>query len=118
MSKETGYKKGLMAEMRAALWLRRRGYRLLAWRYKTKRGEIDLIALEGGKTLVFVEVKQRASLAAAAEAIDPRSRQRIWQAAELYLQAHPQYNDCDMRFDALLLTAEKEIEHLPSAWGH
>ena len=117
MKRETGYQKGLMAEMKAALWLRRRGYKLLAWRYKTKRGEIDLIALEGN-TLVFVEVKQRASLTAAAEAIDPRSRQRIWQAAELYLQAHPQYTDCDMRFDAIMLAAGSEIQHLPSAWGH
>lgn len=112
---QTGYKKGLWAEWRAAAYLRLRGYKLRARRYKTPLGEIDLVVERAG-TLVFVEVKLRATLDVAAEAIDARNQRRVRAAAELYLQAYPQYTQHDMRFDALILTPGRAIAHLEAAW--
>lgn len=111
----TGYKKGLWAELRAAAYLRLRGYKLRARRYKTPLGEIDLV-VERGQTLVFVEVKLRTTLEGAADAIHIRNQKRVRAAAELYLQQYPQYNNHDMRFDALILTPGRDIAHLEAAW--
>jgi putative endonuclease len=55
------YRHGLLAETIAALLLRLKGHRIIARRYKTPVGEIDLVALKG-KRLAFVEVKQRKTL--------------------------------------------------------
>ena len=52
------YRHGLFAETVAALLLRLKGHRIVARRYKTPVGEIDLVALKG-KRLAFVEVKRR-----------------------------------------------------------
>lgn len=111
----TGHKKGLWAELRAAAYLRLRGYKLRARRYKTPLGEIDLV-VERAQTLVFVEVKLRRTLDGAAEAINLRNQKRVRAAAELYLQAYPQYNNHDMRFDALILTPGRDIAHIEAAW--
>ncbi len=55
------YRRGWVSEHLAAVFLMAKGYRVLARRQKTPAGEIDLIAVRG-RRLVFVEVKQRASL--------------------------------------------------------
>lgn len=115
-ARPTGYQTGLWAEMRAAVYLRLKGYRILARRFKTPAGEIDLVARKGG-TLVFVEVKLRADEASAMEAIHAKNRQRVWNAAELYLQRHPDYTRLDMRFDALVFTRARKITHIENAWG-
>lgn len=75
---------GRWAEHAAALFLRFKGYRILARRYKTPVGEIDLVA-ERGRTLAFVEVKWRPTARAALEAIPPRQRDRVSRAANWYL---------------------------------
>lgn len=112
---DTGYQKGLWAEWRAAAYFRLRGYRILVRRYKSKLGEIDLIVEKSG-LLVFVEVKLRRTLDDAAEAIHFRNQSRVRAAAELYLQANPQYTGHDMRFDALIMTPGRQLSHLEAAW--
>ena len=66
---------GISAESRAAAWLIAHGYRILARLWKSPLGEIDIIAARR-HTLIFVEVKARAKLDAAAEAIINRQKQR------------------------------------------
>mgnify|MGYP001354380562 CR=1 FL=1 len=78
-------KRGRIAERAATLWLRIHGYTLLERRFRTKVGEIDLIAEKGG-TLIFVEVKRRKTAAAALEAVTYTQRRRIEAAAQLYMQ--------------------------------
>jgi putative endonuclease len=95
------YRSGLFAESIVALLLRLKGNRILARRYKTPVGEIDLVALKG-KRLTFVEVKRRRSFDDAAEALPTRARRRIVRAAQYWLAAHPTYNGHDMRFDVVL----------------
>jgi putative endonuclease len=100
MTRKSAEDRGRAAETVAAWFLRLKGYRILERRYRTKVGEIDLIARRG-RALVFVEVKYRPSADAGLAAISPDSRARIRRAAELYLQGHPGYHGFDMRFDAV-----------------
>lgn len=112
---ETGHRKGLAAENRAAWFLRLKGYRVLAKRYKTPVGEIDLIVRKG-KTTVFVEVKRRTTGDAAAEAVHRHNQSRVRRAAELYLQKHPRYTGGDIRFDAVLLSGGFLPRHIINAF--
>ena len=66
--------------------LERRGYAVLARRYRTAHGEIDIVA-EHGETLVFVEVKARATaeFGTAAEAVTRQKQRRIVRMAREYL---------------------------------
>jgi putative endonuclease len=106
---------GLSAESRAALLLLAKGYRILARRYKTPVGEIDIVARRRG-TLVFVEVKARDNFDAAAEAVTPRQQARIIHAAQYWLAAHAEAAACPMRFDAILVVPGKLPRHLPNAF--
>jgi len=92
---------GLRAEEWAARILERQGYRILARRYRTRIGEIDLVALHGG-TLVFIEVKARGSVGCGlpAEAVDARKRARIARVAALYL-AREGAGEVPCRFDVV-----------------
>src|SRR3982750_5041598 len=71
---------GLLAESRAAAFLMAKGYRILAKRFRTRYGEIDIVARRRN-LLAFVEVKARASLDEAAYAVTPRNQRRIIDAA-------------------------------------
>lgn len=115
MTKITGHKAGLRAEALAALLLILKGYRVLARRYKTPVGEIDLI-VKRGRRLAFVEVKRRASADGAAEAIHAQNRRRVTRAAALYLQRHPEYAALDAAFDAVVVAGAGWPRHLPCAW--
>jgi putative endonuclease len=106
---------GRLAERVAAWSLRLRGYRVLARRYRTPLGEIDLI-VRRGRLLAFVEVKGRADLAAALGALGQRQRQRMARAAELFLLHHPSHADCALRFDLVAVRPWRPPRHLPDAW--
>jgi putative endonuclease len=95
---------GRAAEDLAARFLDGRGLRVLARNFRTKRGEIDLVARDGA-TLVFVEVRLRrsASHGGAAESITPAKQARMIAAAQVYLLR--QRGDPPCRFDAILLDA-------------
>ncbi len=114
-SPTTGYQKGLQAEFLAKLYLRLKGYRVLAERYKTPLGEIDLVVARG-KRLAFVEVKRRKTTADAVEAIHARNQSRIRRAAELYLQQHPEYTGWEMGFDALVMAPGAWPRYIQNAW--
>ena len=92
------YRKGFTSEWLAAAALLARGYRIVAWRYRTKLGEIDLIARRGDLVLI-VEVKARASLAAAMDAVAFQSARRIEGAADMWLSRQPDYARLSVRFD-------------------
>ena len=110
---------GRTAETVAALWLMLKGYRVLGRRVRfaagSGAGEIDLIARRG-RTLVFVEVKARADLDAAAFAVAPGQRRRIARAAEAFLAARPDLSKLDVRFDAVLVAPGRWPRHWPGAW--
>jgi putative endonuclease len=106
---------GLSAESRAALLLVAKSFRVLARRWRSPVGEIDIVARRR-KLVVFVEVKARAALADAAESVLPRQRRRIVAGAEEWLAAHPEHEGYDFRFDAILVTPGTLPEHIQSAF--
>jgi putative endonuclease len=106
---------GLSAESRAALLLIAKGFRILARRWKSPLGEIDIVARRR-HLLIFVEVKAREKLDDAAEAVTPRQQQRIAAAAQAWLAVHPRDVSCNMRFDAMLVAPGKIPRHIPAAF--
>jgi putative endonuclease len=106
---------GRWAESVAAWSLRLRGYRIVARRFRTPLGEIDLVACRG-RHLAFVEVKARTDLEQALEALGPRQRQRTARAAEAFLMRHPRYLQHTLRFDLVAVRPWRMPRHLADAW--
>ena len=109
------FRTGLSAESRAAVYLMAKGYRILAKRFRTPYGEIDIVARRRN-LVVFVEVKARASLDEAAYAVTPRQQVRIIDAAQAWLMAHPEHANFDLRFDAILIAPRRLPRHLLAAF--
>lgn len=107
--------RGRRGETVAAWYLRLKGYRVLARRYRTPAGEIDLV-VRRARCIVFVEVKHRPKLDEAADAVSPTGRRRIARAAALWLSAHPQATGLDQRFDMVLIAPGRWPRHLVSAF--
>ena len=107
--------RGRRSEALAAWLLRLKGYRVLARRYRTSVGEVDLI-VRRGRLIAFVEVKQRPTATEAAEAVTPMGRRRIVQAATAWLAAHPAATGFDLRFDVVLCLPRRLPRHIPHAF--
>ena len=86
--RQVAFDLGISAESRAAAYLIAKGFRILARRWRTPVGEIDIVARRR-HLLVFVEVKARADLDQAAESVTPRQQHRIAAAAEVWLADQP-----------------------------
>lgn len=115
-ARQTSYRKGVDAEKRAVKQLERDGYTVLKERYKTKFGEIDIVAKKDD-VLVFVEVKAHQSMEASLYAVTPKSRRRIEQSALWFLSENPEYIDYGMRFDVMIFKGGSIwAEHLDNAW--
>jgi len=110
----TSHDTGLLAEAAASWFLRLKGYGIVAKRMKTPVGEIDLIA-RCGKTLVFVEVKARGTIAGALESVRKRQSGRLIRAAEWYLGSH-RNPVSEMRFDVIAIEFPFKIKHIQSAF--
>jgi putative endonuclease len=110
------YRKGVRSERIAAFYLRLKGWRIVAERFKTPLGEIDLIARRG-RVLAFIEVKARKDKDTAAEAIHPRNQQRVMRAAQIFLQQHPEYTHATIRFDACLVPWYGWPHYIPEAFS-
>jgi putative endonuclease len=113
--RQAAFRLGISAESRAAAWLIAHGYRILARRWKSPLGEIDIVAARR-HLLIFVEVKARADLDDAAESVTEQQRRRIAAAAEAWLAAFPQPSIRDMRFDAILVAPGRLPRHIPAAF--
>ncbi len=109
------YRRGHRSEWLAALALFVKGYRIIARRYRTKLGEIDLIARRGDLVLI-VEVKARPTLVAAMEAIGPQSERRIEAAADLWLARQPDYARLSLRFDMVAVLPRRWPVHVPDVF--
>lgn len=106
---------GDSGEITAVNFLKSKGYRIIKTNFKTKLGEIDIIALQKN-VIVFVEVKKRETLAFGrpCEAVDFRKQQKIRNTAQLYLmQTHN--TESDVRFDVIEIVGD-QITHLENAF--
>ena len=106
---------GALGEEIAGRYLAEKGYRILTRNFRKPCGEIDLIALDG-KTLVFVEVKKRASLAFGGPiaAVTAAKQHKIALTAQQYIKKNaPKFDS--IRFDVVCLLPE-QIEHIKNAF--
>ena len=99
--RRAAFRRGLSAETRAAILLLVKGYRILARRRRV---------------LIFVEVKARARLDEAAEAVSERQRRRIAAAAQAWLAGHPEHASAEIRFDAVLVVPRRWPRHIIAAF--
>jgi len=106
---------GRRAEVWAALWLMARGYRILGFRLRTPQGEIDLLA-QRGRVLAVVEVKQRATLQAALEAVSDVQRERLRRAGRAIAARRPSLQNMAVRLDLIALAPGRLPVHAPDAW--
>lgn len=114
-NKRKAERRGRWAEALAALWLRAKGYRIIGQGVRRPGGEIELIARRGA-VVAFVEVKARATLAQAADAVTPRQRRRIEAAATAFLAGRPDLAESHIRFDVVLVRPWARPVHQPDAW--
>jgi len=116
---ETSYSKGVRSEKLAGDYLQKKGFSIVEVRYKTKFGEIDIIAKQEA-LLCFVEVKVRQKFADAMESVTKRAQKRIENSALFFLSEYPEYMNYDMRFDVITISGDMsgnmKISHLDNAW--
>ena len=106
--------KGRLSEIYAACFLRLNGFSILQRRYRTKTGEIDIIARRR-KLIVYAEVKARQTINEAIDAVTRRNRRRITEAVGQFLARHPHLANYDMRYDIIAI-AGWQLRHIPGAW--
>ena len=114
-ARQAAFRVGLSAESRAAAYLTGHGYAIAARRFKSRVGEVDLVARRGAE-LVFVEVKARNRLDDAALSVTPRQQKRIVAAAEAWLADHPDDGLRDIRFDVILVARNGRTQHITAAF--
>ena len=106
---------GRRAEVWAAAWLMAKGYRILAFRWKTPLAEIDVVA-KRGRVLAVVEVKSRTTLEVALETVSYDQRDRLRRAGAQLAATRPALAGCDVRLDLLALAPGRLPRHIPDAW--
>lgn len=111
---------GNAGEDKACLWLRSHGYEIVARNWRSRRGEIDIIAQKDG-VLVFAEVKTLPSgdLETLAHELDRRKQKRIVETAQLFLANHRKYKYTAIRFDVLVVDMPdwSEVYHIEDAFS-
>jgi putative endonuclease len=113
--RQIAFRTGISAESRAAALLITKGFRILARRWRSPVGEIDIIARRR-HLLLFVEVKARETLDDAAWSVTERQRFRIVAAAEAWLARNADDRIRDIRFDAMLVAPGRIPRHIPAAF--
>lgn len=119
-TKSLSYEYGIKAEKLVISYLRSFSHQILHTRYKTKYGEIDIVAQDGSnKKIIFCEVKARRSrnIEIALESIvTPTQQKRISNAALYFISQEIQYQDWFMQFDVIIVNNGEIIDHIQNAW--
>ncbi len=108
---------GIEGESRAEEYLKHLGYRIIRRNFRSRFGEVDLIAYDG-ETLVFIEVKRRATAAFGSpqEAVHAGKQDKIARTAQFFLLVHG-LPEVFCRFDVIAIGPSRdEIHHLKDAF--
>jgi putative endonuclease len=111
LSQQNSYLYGVQSEQLAVEYFESICFKVLARRYKTKLGEIDLV-LQKNNQLVFLEVKARRKQTSVEELLTARQISRNYSAAEIFLSEFPQYNGFECRFDLIIICKNKISTHI------
>ena len=107
---------GKAAEFLARLYLRCKGYHIIAANVITGKGTNAGDIARRRKLIIFAEVKKRRTIEKAAYAISARQKERIRRGAETFIARHPQYAGFQFRFDAVLIRFPFSVRHLENVW--
>jgi putative endonuclease len=110
--------KGRKGEKLAAQTLEKAGFRIIARNFRSSRGEVDLIALDG-VFIVFIEVKSWSfyGIQDLQYGVDRKKQFRIIETAKYFLSTHREYNEMAVRFDVVFVdSGTGSIRHLASAF--
>ena len=110
------YRKGHRGEWLAALALTFKGYRVVARRFRTPLGEVDLIARRGN-IVAIVEVKARPTLEQAMEAVGYAAQQRIDAAADLWLARQRDHGRLSLRYDLVAILPRRWPVHVENIFS-
>lgn len=106
---------GRHGETISCLFLRLKGYRIIARNLRSPFGEVDIIASKKN-TLCFVEVKARHTQFNALEALSISQRNRLIRAAKSFLSQNLRYGNHDIRFDLIAIAPKRWPKHIQNAW--
>jgi putative endonuclease len=104
-------KRGHRSEWLAAWALRLKGWHIVAKRFKTKTGEVDLIARKRD-LIIMVEVKARPSLIEAMDSVTPTAQRRIEAAGDIWLARQPDFTRLSVRYDLIAVMPRKWPVHV------
>ncbi len=114
--KYKAYYFGLIAEIFAIFYLRLKFYQIIAKRFKSPFGEIDIIARKNNQ-IIFIEIKARRDIGLM-DFISNRQKSRITKAAQYFLLKYPKYQSYNIRFDAIIMNRYFWPKHFISYWSH
>ncbi len=114
-TKRRNERRGRFAESLALASLRLKGYRLLARRFKSGAGEVDLI-MRRGEVTAFIEVKVRATADLAVEAVTQYQSRRIAVAARVWMARDPKAMQGICRFDIVTVSPYQWPRHIANAF--
>ena len=110
-ARQQAERRGHRSEWIAAWYLRLKGYRIMAQRYKVKSGEVDIIARRGD-LIVMVEVKARATVLEAMDAISATAMRRIESAGDQWLSKQKDFAKLSVRYDLVAICPRKWPVHV------
>lgn len=116
----TNHLLGSLGELKASVYLKKKGFQLLHKNFRCPLGEIDLIGEKEG-CLVFFEIKSRSSLefGLPCESITPSKIGHISRTAQYYLMKYPPINEKEIRFDVieiLHMNHQYYVRHIENAF--
>ena len=108
--------KGRAGEAAAAFLLEEKGMKILERNFRSRHGEVDIIAL-AGEVLVFAEVKTWSAygIDALEHALNSKKKQKIIETSKYFLSLHRKYRYMAVRFDVIFVSPTG-ITHLASAF--
>ena len=109
-------KKGRAGEAAAAFLLEEKGMQILNKNFRSRTGEVDIIAIDG-ETIVFVEVKTWSAygIESLEHALNDKKQRKIIETSKYFLALHREYRYMAVRFDVVFISSEG-ITHLASAF--
>ncbi len=108
-------RRGRVSEYVAALYLLMKGYRIVAMRYRSRGGEVDIIARKG-VVIALVEVKARDSAQRAVDAVGFSSQQRIRSAGDHWLSRQRDATALSVRCDIVAIVPGRWPRHFIDAF--
>lgn len=110
-SRLSAERKGRKGETLAVIFLMLKGYRIIARRYKTKLGEVDIIARKRD-VVAMIEVKARATLLEAMDAVDHSTMRRIEAAGDVWYSKQRDFARINIRYDLIAILPRKWPVHV------